>query len=490
MKRLLILMLCLLLLGCQNREPAPPEDFWVADETGEPEPTDTAEPTVFTLPYLSSQSLNPITCSDGVQQTMGSLLYEGLFTLDRHFTPQNVLCASYTQKDLSYTFTLRAGVTFTDGSPLTPADVVATYRRAQISERYAARFRNVVAMRAGSDAVTLTLSRADSALPALLDIPIVKSGTDKYPVPVGTGPYCFASDETVDTLVRNESWWGDGTGLPERIALVAAKDEDAAAYLFTAGRAHLLVADLLGDSAAASIGGADLTDAPTSTLYYIGFNVKSGATADRALRAAIHDALDRDTIVATSLAGHAQGARFPISPSSPLYPTETGIAPAAAASPAVDAALTLLVNEESSCKTALGEHIAKALTEEGFAVSVTALSWEDYYKALKSRDFNLYLGEVRLTADWNLAPLIGTGGALNYGGFSDAATDAALAAFLADETAETAAALCARLTERVPITPIAFKSVSVLTSAGQLDGLAPTASHPLNGLARWRFHFE
>ena len=137
MKRLLILMLalCLLLTGCQNQESAPPEDFWVADEAAEAAPANTAKPTEFTLPYLSSQSLNPITCSDGVQQTAASLLYEGLFTLDRHFTPQNALCASYTQTGLRYTFTLREGVTFTDGSPLTPADVIVRMMFASMPER-------------------------------------------------------------------------------------------------------------------------------------------------------------------------------------------------------------------------------------------------------------------------------------------------------------------------------------------------------------------
>ncbi|MCR5825573.1 MAG: ABC transporter substrate-binding protein, partial [Oscillospiraceae bacterium] len=289
-----LLALCLTLSGCLEPEPVEPEDFWEMDETIEIQPVEEA-PTVFTLPYLSSQSLNPITCSDGVQQAAASLLYEGLFTLDAQFNVQNALCASYVRSGngLSYTFTLRDGVTFTDGSSLTPADVVAAYRRAQVSDRYAARFANVSGIRAGRGTVILTLLKADSALPALLDIPIIKSGTDKYPVPIGTGPYRFVTDADGDCLLRNENWWGNGEGLPERIALIAAKDADAAAYLFTANRAHLLTADLLSNAPAASIGGVDLSDAPTSTLYYLGFNAKSGGTANKALRAAMNAALDR-----------------------------------------------------------------------------------------------------------------------------------------------------------------------------------------------------
>lgn len=507
MKRLLTfalaLALCLPLAGCAGSEPAEPEDFWATEEFVEETPADETEPTVFTLPYLNSQSLNPISCSDGAQQIAASLLYEGLFSLDEHFVPQNTLCASYTRSGdgRTYTFTLREDVVFTDGTALTPADVLSTFRRAQVSDRFSARFANVAGMRVGRNTIIFTLMRADSALPALLDIPILKSGTDKYPVPVGTGPYRFATDENGECLLRNEDWWGDGDALPERIALCAAKDAGATAYLFSASRAHLLIADLLSDSPAASIGGVDLTDVSTANLYYIGFNAKKGApTADRTLRAAMNAALDRDAIVATLLASHAQSAQFPISPASPLYPaaldtpyTVTGYGEALAARLTGDAqpiALTLIVNEDSSFKAALAEHLAKALTAEYVTVTVSVLPWSDYMEALESGSFDLYFGEVRLTADWNITPLVSANGALNYGGFSDPATETALAAFLANENETTAAALCARLAEESPFLPVAFKSLSLLTPAGAVDGLAPSLSRPMNGLESWSFHFD
>lgn len=498
----LALALCLALAGCLDTDDAEPEDFWVMDESVGTEETVETEDVVFALPYLSSQSFNPVTCSDGVQQVVSSLLYEGLFTLDADFSPRHTLCASYTRSGngLVYTFTLRDGVAFWDGSPLTSADVVAAYRRAQASDRFSARFANIAGVRAAQNTVVLTLMKADSALPALLDIPIIKSGTDKYSVPIGTGPYRFTTDEEGDCLIRNETWWDDGDGLPQRIALSAAKDAGAAAYLFTANRVHLLTADLLNDSPAASIGGVDLTDAPTTTMYYLGFNVKKGATADKTLRAAMSAGLDRNWITASLLASHAQSAQFPISPASPLYPASLERAFLSSGyGAALDArvtaepqpiALSLLVNEDNAFKIAIAEHIAKALTDRYVTVTVSMLPWVDYIQALENRDFDLYLGEVRLTADWNITPLVGTNGALNYGGFSDAATDTALAAFLASENETTSAALCTKLAEEVPILPIVFKSISMLTPAGRVEGLSPTQSHPLNGLENWVLDFD
>ena len=187
MKRLLsfslAFALCLTLTACWEAEDTEPQDFWELEEprVEETPPAENAKPSVFTLPYLNSQTLDPVACSDGVQQVVGSLLYEGLFELDEGFQPQNLLCASYSvsANGLSYTFRLREDVSFSNGDTLAASDVLATYRRAQASERYAARFTNIASMGTYRGALVIALRTPDSAFPALLDIPVVKSGTEK-----------------------------------------------------------------------------------------------------------------------------------------------------------------------------------------------------------------------------------------------------------------------------------------------------------------------
>lgn len=496
-------VLCLFLSGCWEADiPAEAEDFW--DYTPE-ETVSSSEivtrASVFTLPFLSSQTMDPITCSDGAQQVVGSLLYEGLFALDEHFEPQPVLCSRVDRSEdgLTYTFYLREGVAFTNGDALTPSDVTAAYRRAQISERYSARFANVASMRAGRGAVVISLIQPDSAFPALLDIPIVQSGTEKDTTPLGTGPYLFQTDDSGPCLVRNEAWWNGTAPLP-RIELASAKDADTAVYLFSAQSAHLLTADLLSPTTAASVGGADMTDAPTTSLLYLGINTSAAPLSDPALRRAMGLGLDRGTIAATLLAGHAQEAQFPISPASSLYPVSADIPYTAGAYAAALAQLrgedgaettdlTLLVNEENGFKTALAEYLARQLSIGQFRVTPEILPWNEYLDRLESRQFDLFLGELRLTPDWNITSLVGTGGALNFARFSDSETDAALRAFLREETPATAAALCQRLSEQTPILPLAFKSLSVLTTERLIDGISPTAAQPLRNLGQWTFHF-
>lgn len=496
----LALVFCLTLAACWEAEEQTP-DFWEV----EPEPVETPEETpsklsAFTLPYLTGQNFDPITCSDGVQQVVGSLLYEGLFLLDARFAPQPTLCASYTvsANGLTYTFTLRNGVTFSDGSPLTAADVLATYRRASGSERYGARFENVASMRATRGALAITLRQADALFPALLDVPVVKSGTEKDLVPLGTGPYLFLTDSEGPCLTRSENWWR-GTALPlERIALVSAKDTDSAIYLFSACDAHLLTADLLTGTPAAALGGVDITDAPASTMLFVGFNAKRPLTGQSAFRRMTDAAIDRDAIVETLLAGHASAARFPIHPASPLYPTElsaahagTSYAAALSEYPFAESdprALTLLANEENPFKVSLAEYLCRRLTEDGLTVTPAVLPWAEYLEALEAGDFDLWLGEVRLTADWDVSPLISANGTLNYGGYSDTATDALLRAFLADGSEASAAALCRQLQAEAPLLPLVFKSSSLLTPEGLIENAAPTAAQPFFNLEDWRFH--
>lgn len=128
----LALAMALSLCACWEEEEKI-DDFWNEDVLLEEEvPQQATRIAAFALPYLSTQTLDPITCVDGIQQTVGALLYEGLFALDEAFSVQNVLCRDFTYdaEKRTYTFYLRENVTFSDGSLLSVTDVLAAYRRA------------------------------------------------------------------------------------------------------------------------------------------------------------------------------------------------------------------------------------------------------------------------------------------------------------------------------------------------------------------------
>ena len=424
----LALVLALSLTGCWEAEPEP-DDFWNDDLSSPSEEEPQREPAQisdFTLPYLSGQTFDPVTCIDGVQQTVGALLYEPLFTLDNSFAPQPVLCehSSCDAQALTWTFALRSAV-FSDGTALTANDLLATYRRAAESARYGARFANVASMKA-QDAHTLivTLTQANGSFPALLDIPIVKAGTENDLVPLGTGPYVYTTAADGAALTANPHWQGSSLPL-ERIALAAVKDNDTALSRFASRSVHFLCLDPTGTGARTVGGAVESTDVPTAAMQYLGFNLSRTPLNDAAVRRAMSGVIDRGTLVSSLLSGHGTAAQLPIAPQDADYPktyeyrTTAEEYAAALETAGVTAArprsLTLLVNKENAFRCAVAESLCAQLTTAALTVTVRELPWGEYAAALEAGSFDLYLGEVRLTADWDAGVLLDAGGALNYG---------------------------------------------------------------------------
>lgn len=505
---LLCLCLCLALCGCSQELPeadaAPgamlPESAASSEEQSQKR--EEALPEDFSLPYDASSTLDPVTCSDGAQQVVGALLYEGLYALNESLEPEPELCASaeYDAKRLTWTFRLREDVTFSDGSPLSASHVSAALRRAMDSRRYQARLNCVQSVRVSRGAVVVTLNRPNAGLPALLDIPIVKSGTENSLVPLGTGPYVLTEEDGGPCLTPNAGWREAGTLPCSRIPLVDCSGDDHVHYQFSTRAVQLITADLIGGSSFNVSGGVDVWDADTAVLLYLGFNLDREALSAAAARRALGLGVDREAVASAYLSGHAQASQFPVSPASPLYPKtlEEPYSSAAFAKAMADAGLdtgaevplTLLVNSEDPFKLAVANDLASDLSAFDWKLTVDPRPWEEFQAALAGGDYDLYFGEVRLTADWDLSALVGTGGALNFGGFSDPVLDEAMSAYAAAEEGRDRflSSLCARLRWQSPILPLCFKRTSVLTQAGVAEGLAPTASNPFYDLGGITLH--
>lgn len=494
------LAMACLLAGCWQAEPEEePENVLPPFEEEPAEESKLTLPERFALPYMPGRSLDPMDCADGMQQVAASLLYEGLFRLNGSFEPQPSLCISYTHDETAgrYTFSLRPGVQFSDGSPLTGRDVKNSLDRARSSQRYQSRLSGISSISAGEDSVTISLSRPNTALPALLDVPIVKSGGQA--APLGTGPYFYAEEETGAYLIANQSWWRGESQPLDRIALVEAADSGAMLYRFSSHEVQMITADLTGAAAVSTTGSVGCVDADTTVMQYVGCNTARTPLDSPALRRALWLGIDRDNVAGAYLSGHGKAAAFPVSPVSPLYPAELeedysvdGFAAALGESGDLpQEPLTLLVNEENAFKQAAARYLAEQWTAGGVAVEVRVLPWEEYAAALAAGEFDLYYGEVRLTAGWDLGDLLEPGGALNYGHWSNPDTSLLLQE-LAGAEDRTAAmrALCAHLKEQAPILPVCFKSTSVLTQAGVVEGLAPTAAEPFYALGQCVIHLE
>ena len=77
-----------------------------------------------------NDTLDPAKQSCQTDYCRGFMFYNGLTVLDGSLTPRPELAEEFTTQDAkTWVFKLRKGVTFHDGKPLTPADVVFSIMR-------------------------------------------------------------------------------------------------------------------------------------------------------------------------------------------------------------------------------------------------------------------------------------------------------------------------------------------------------------------------
>lgn len=481
-----------LLAGCQRGGPAP------TPAPAEPSPTATPAPApvkqVFTLPVDPVGGWDPYGGSQSGNLSLLPLLCEGLFELDGSFQPQPVLAksAECSEDGLTWTVTLRDGVTFSNGQVFNAAMAAQAVKAARGEKSvYRARLagvKNVVAQE--GETLVFTLSAPNARFPALLDFPVAL--VDEDGAVWGTGPYVLGEN----ALVARADWW-QGKALPlQEIPLEDITNDDDLITAFRSGALSVVAADPTGAATLGFSSTAQNWEYPTTNMLYLGFQCARGPCRQGAFRKAVNQALDRSDLTGRVLQGHATPATLP----SPVAASEAGgldYDPAAAALAldelgyALDQegrrskgrtalSLTLVVNSDNPFKESLARAVAQELEGLGIQVEVRSLGWTEYQRALEKGEFDLYLAECRLTGDLDPSPFFTKGSGLCYGGFSSKDLSAALAE--ARKTGEWAA-FYTQWGEDAPLAVIGFKHAQMLTQWGQVTGASPTQGNLF-------YHFE
>ncbi|MDX2141304.1 MAG: ABC transporter substrate-binding protein [Chloroflexota bacterium] len=276
----------------------------------------------------ATDSLDP---ARGYTQTTGVVnkaTYETLVTFpDANAGAIEPLLAtewSISEDGLSYTFTLREGVTFASGNALTAADVVYSFNRlANIDGSPSFLADNIASVTADGDlSVTITLTAADpsfltvianSAFAITDSATIAANGgsdaadaatadaaeTFLNDTSAGSGPYVLeAWDPQVETvLVRNESYWGDAPYF-DRVIITNIPEPATQAVALQSGEIDLAL-DLTADQIA-SLEGADgisIYRGPANIVHFLLMNQNpdiGGPVSNPLVQRAVRLALDYD----------------------------------------------------------------------------------------------------------------------------------------------------------------------------------------------------
>ncbi len=336
-----LLLLALVLAACA---PAAPDAPPAADSSAAGEPVAGG---VFTVGLATEPvSLDPAQGLYVAERLIDMQLYDTLTRLDAEGNLHPGLAAAWTMNDAAteFTFTLREGVAFHDGSPFDAAAVQSYFDRVPTIEGFATAAQ-LLAGYEGSDApdaATLTV-RFSTPKPTLLQdlaqpwmgipSPAAAAAEGFGQNPVGTGPFRFVEWVAQDRLVleKNPDYaWGpeflDNAGAPrlDQVVFRFLPEQSTRLSALQTNEAQA-VEDPPYTDVAALVGSGDYVlqsfTAPGMPSHMM-INTEKAPTDDPKVREALIRAVNQEELVQVAFAGLQDAAHNVLSPTTFGYSEE------------------------------------------------------------------------------------------------------------------------------------------------------------------------
>lgn len=316
----------LTLAGCSVEQPIEPGPAPAdpADDNAPTEPVAAQSGVARTLTaavaYEGSDP-NPIGTSSGVFLAAGWHVFEGLYELNMHtYRAECGLAADAPVQidDLEYEVTLREDTVFSDGSPLTSADVVNAFERNGESDLYGAFLSFITAVSAPDERTVRFKLNApmgsvlQERLALVRVFPATLTDEELASKPVGSGPWCYETISAADggriSFTANHRYTGPWPATCERMEWSVLLDD-------TRRTDELIDKDVMVMEAAPVVRAEELADAgatvewvPGFNLPFLMFNCEKPPFDDVRVRQALLYAIDVDSLIGTYMAGHARAA--------------------------------------------------------------------------------------------------------------------------------------------------------------------------------------
>jgi ABC-type transport system substrate-binding protein len=288
------------------------------------------------------RSLDPALSTDVPTGRAVGYLFDGLTVFDAAANVHPALAERWevTPDGRSYTFHLRRGVQFHDGTVFTARHVVGSWTRVLDPKAQSGRGEplypirgareyqkgeapSIAGLTAPNDStVIVTLSEPTAVFLKLLAMPVAAIVPENTPAdfgehPIGTGPWKLVEWKHDDYLLfaRNERYWGGAPKADSLRARIIAEPSTAVAE-YESGNVDVLrvpageARDWVEDESRKP----NLLSMPALQLVYVGINTTRGPLADVRVRRAINLALDVDRIIDRLVSGRGRRAAGVIPP--------------------------------------------------------------------------------------------------------------------------------------------------------------------------------
>lgn len=396
----------------------------------------------FTLLYCDNDSFNPYSASTKANQQLSLLLYDSLVKTDNKYKVHNSLASKIkSESNTEYKVYIK-NATFTDGTDVTSKDIVYSV---QLAKKSSTRYKNQLSKvkscySNGNNCIVFKLKTSSPNFKNSLDFPIIKYKSDKIKnknktlmPPVGSGRYIL--DLKNKQIKRNSKYHSEKPKI-KTIQLLCAPDDESADHYIEMGGVSLVFTDL-SDGNIPTMNG-NLQQVKLNNLVYLGINrTKSSIMSNEYMRYAVATGIDRSQIVKHSYYSYADEALGPFrdewdnAKSVQNLEAEQNIDVSVANLKKIgyndkntggyfvnsnNDILTLnLVCNKNPSRVSAAKLIKKQLASVGIKVNINSLSWKEYKKALKQKNFDLYIAETKIESDLDITPLISNKSSLTYG---------------------------------------------------------------------------
>lgn len=267
---------------------------------------------------------------------IGATLYEGLVRYDDEWNVMPVLAEKWESNEdgSEWTFTLREGVTFHDGSPLTAEDVGYSIGRNLDEELGSA----IYARMSGSldpkgikpvddRTITFQLKRPDSLFTLAVGARqghVVRAGTTDFSDGNGTGPFRLNVYDPGRgwEVERNPNYWDPGKPYLDGIRSIAILDQATKVQSVVAGESDF--GDRMDAAQAAVIEAsstAKMLVAKAQTYLVISMDSTQEPFGDPRIQMAVKLATDREQLLQVAQQGYGSVAKdVPVTSDAPYFP--------------------------------------------------------------------------------------------------------------------------------------------------------------------------
>ncbi|OJU16620.1 MAG: hypothetical protein BGN88_01225 [Clostridiales bacterium 43-6] len=433
MKRIITILICVSFLfslsSCTKQATTSKTTSVIKQEEGS-----TAVPSgtgTIALAFSSTDSLNPYQSVTDLNRNLSTLMFDSLIKLDLNYKPVYELGEDITLDDKNCTIRLKSAV-FSDGTEVTAEDVTYSLKAAKSSALYSTQLAGIASYNAASKKVlTIKLSRYDKYFINLLDFPIYKMNSDsrksddnKSLPPIGSGKYIYSENGGKYTLKPNEHYRGDQ--VLNSISLLHTPDEEALSHIISVGGIDMYYSDLK-DQKLPKLSGKQMA-VPLTNFVYLGINSTAGVLNNAYLRTALSNAIDRKSICENSYYTYATPAITPFPQNFAEASSYKNLGTNENSAKVIEnlskagynnkdkagfyinsknAKITvkLLYNKENAFRAAAAAEIAETMQTMGINLIADGRSFSEYSAMVTSKNYELYLGEVKLNKDLDLSPL-------------------------------------------------------------------------------------